>query len=91
MQLLGFDRKKHIKVGYLPPIQQPRIIRHLSWLEKGMRNWFKFSSALNVLVYDKNIIPITPIRPRWVSRKIMPGKVVRPSVGHGRGMKYGKK
>ena len=91
MQLLGFDRKKHIKVGYLPPIQKPGILKHLSWLEKGMRNWIAFSSALNVLVYDKNIIPITPIRPRWVTRKIIPGKVVRPSVSHGNGMKYDKK
>jgi len=90
MQLLGFDLQKHLKVGYLPPIQQPRVLRHLSWLEKGMRNWIKFSSALNVLVYDKNIIPITPVRQRWVARKILPGKVAsRPTVG--RGMKYDKK
>jgi len=61
MQLLGFDQKKHIKVGYLPPIQKPGILKHLSWLEKGMRN------------------------------KIIPGKVVRPSVSHGNRMKYDKK
>ncbi len=90
MQLLGFDRQKHLKVGYLPPIQQPRVLRRLSWLEKGMRNWIKFSSALNVLVYDKNIIPITPIRHRWVTRKILSGKAVtRPTAS--RGMKYDKK
>lgn len=90
MQLLGFDLQKHLKVGYLPPIQQPRVLRHLSWLEKGMRNWIKFSSALNVLVYDKNIIPITPVRHRWVTRKILPGKVATPPTV-GRGMKYNKK
>ncbi len=90
MQLLGFDRKTHLKVGYLPPIQQPWVLRHLSWLERGMRNWIRFSSALNVLVYNKNIIPITPVRHRWVSRKILTGKVpARPTVG--RGMKYDKK
>lgn len=91
MQLLGFEKKEHIKVGYLPPIQQPQILRHLSWLEKGMRNWFKFSSALHVLVYDKQTVPMTPLRPRWVTRKIMAGEVARPSVGHGRGMKNVKK
>jgi len=91
MQLLGFEKKKQLKVGYLPPIQLPGLLKHLSWLEKGMRNWLQFSSALNVLVYDKQTIPVTPIRPRWVTRKIMAGKVVRPSVSHGQGMKYGKK
>lgn len=89
MQLLGFDQQKHIKVGYLPPIQQPRILKHLSWLEKGMRNWLKFSSALNVLIYDYNILPITPVRQRWATRKILAGKVsARPSVRQG--MKYDK-
>lgn len=90
MQLLGFDCQKRLKVGYLPPIQQPRVLRHLSWLEKGMRNWIGIASALNVLVYDKNVIPVTPVRHRWVTRKILSGKVTaRPSVG--RGMKYDKK
>ena len=90
MQLLGFAQQKQLKVGYLPPIQQPRILRHLSWLEKGMRNWMKFSSALNVLVYDKNVVPLTPLRARWVARKILAPKVTaRPSAG--RAMKYNRK
>ena len=89
MQLLGFDRTKHLKVGYLPPLQQPRVLKHLSWLEKGMRKWLSFSSALNVMVFDKNITPITPVRHRWVTRKILPGKVAPPTVG--RNMKYNRK
>lgn len=87
MQLLGFSLQKHLRAGYLPPIQQPRILRHLSWLEKGMRNWIRFSSALNVLVYDNNTMPLTPVRERWVKRKILPAKVTPRPVA-GRGMKY---
>ncbi len=89
MQLLGFDREKQLKVGYLPPLQRPGLLKHLSWLEKGMRKWLTFSSALNVLVYDKNITPITPVRHRWVTRKILPAKVTRPTVG--RDMKFNRK
>ena len=89
MQLLGFERLNYLKVGYLPPLQKPGVLRHLSWLEKGMRNWLKFSSALNVLIYNKNIVPVTPVRHRWVRQKIMSGKVAPPSVG--RDMKYNKK
>lgn len=86
MRLLGFDQERHFRVGYLPPIQKPSVTRHLTWLEKGCKNWLPFSGALNLLVYTKNISPLTPVRHRWVTRKILPGKIARPSVG--RGMKY---
>lgn len=86
MRLLGFDQDRFHRVGYLPPIQKSSITRHLSWLEKGTRNWLPMLGALNLLVYSKNISPLTPVRHRWVTRKILPGKIARPSVG--RGMKY---
>jgi len=86
MRLLGFDQDRFYRVGYLPPIQKPSITRHMSWLEKGARNWLPVLGALNLLVYSKNISPLTPVRHRWVTRKILPGKIARPSVG--RGMKY---
>jgi len=62
------------------------LIRHLSWLEKGMRKWLPMFGALNLMVYSKSISPLTPVRHRWVTRKLLPAKVARPSVG--RGMKY---
>ena len=86
MKLLGFDRQQYLRVGYLPPIQRPRLLSYLSWLEKGMRKWLRFSSALNVLIYNKNVIPMTAVRQRWSARSILPGNVARPTVG--RGMKY---
>jgi SAM-dependent methyltransferase len=86
MRLLGFDQSRLYRVGYLPPIQKPAIVRHLSWLEKGMRNWLPLFGALNLMVYSKNISPLTPVRHRWVTRKLLPAKVARPSVG--RNMKY---
>ena len=86
MRLLGFDQHQHYRVGFLPPIQKTSITRHLTWLEKGTKNWLPFFGALNVMVYTKNISPLTPVRHRWVTRKILPTKIARPSVG--RGMKY---
>ncbi|MFT5739232.1 MAG: SAM-dependent methyltransferase [Gammaproteobacteria bacterium] len=86
MQLLGFDLSRSYKAGYLPPIPNTSMTKYLGWLEKGMRNWLPFSGTLNILVYSKNISPMTPVRHRWVARKILTGKIARPSVG--RGMKY---
>ena len=88
MQLLGFDKQKHYRVGYMPPIHHGSVSRWLTWLEKGLKKWVRFSGALNVLVFDKNISPMTPVRHRWVTRKLLPGKIARPNVG--RGMKYDK-
>ena len=86
MRLLGFDQLGHHRIGYLPPIQKTSVTRHLSWLEKGTRKWLPLLGALNLLVYSKSISPLTPVRHRWVTRKLLQGKVPRPSVG--RGMKY---
>jgi SAM-dependent methyltransferase len=86
MRLLGFDQNRLYRVGYLPPLQKPSVTRHLGWLEKGMRNWFTRFGAINLMVYSKSISPLTPVRHRWVTRKLLPAKIARPSVG--RGMKY---
>jgi len=86
MQLLGLDQQKHLKVGYMAPIQHAAVKRRLLWFGKAMKNWFKFSAALNVLVFDKNISPLTPVRHPWVARQLLPGKIARPTVG--RDMKY---
>jgi len=86
MRLLGFEQNRLYRAGYLPPIQKPSVNRHLGWLEKGMRKWFPRFGALNLMVYSKSISPLTPVRHRWVARKLLRPKIARPSVG--RGMKY---
>ena len=86
MRLLGFDQEQHWRAGYLPPIQKRSLTRRLTWLEKGSKRWLRFAGALNLMVYTKNISPLTPVRQRWITRKLLPPKIARPSVG--RGMKY---
>jgi len=86
MRLLGFEKNRINRVGYLPPILKPSLTRYLGWLEKGTRNWFPRFGALNLMVYSKSVSPLTPVRHRWVTRKLISTKVARPSVG--RNMKY---
>ena len=86
LKLLGFEQYRQFRTGYIPPIQKPSVTNRLSWLEKGTRKWLPIFGALNILVYSKSISPLTPVRHRWVTRKILPGKIARPSVG--RDMKY---
>ncbi len=83
MRLLGFDQHRHERVGYAPPILQPSVTKHLSWLEKGTSRWLPVLSALNLMVYHKSISPMTPVRHRWATRRILPAKIARPTAGRG--------
>jgi SAM-dependent methyltransferase len=84
--LLGFEQQHHIKCAYILPFNFQNIISRSRIFSKFSERWLSFSSALNVLVFEKNTIPLTPVRNRWVKRQMLPARVARPTVG--RGMKY---
>jgi len=84
--LLGFELKQHSRCGYLLPINIQKVIKHSRIPSKIFKKWFNFSAAINILVFEKNTIPITPVRKHWVKQQILTPKVARPSVG--RSMKY---
>ncbi|MBC8211819.1 MAG: methyltransferase domain-containing protein [Gammaproteobacteria bacterium] len=86
--LLGFEQTHHIKCGHVLPLNYQRLIARSRILTKFSERWLNFSGALNVMVFEKNTIPLTPVRSRWVKRQILPAAVARPTVG--RGMKYDK-
>ncbi len=80
--LLGFDQLHQFKCGFIPPFNYPNLIARSRILSKFSERWLKFSAALNILVFEKNTIPLTPIRQRWVKRQVL-SPVVRPTVGRG--------
>jgi SAM-dependent methyltransferase len=87
--LLGFEPLHHFQCGHVLPLNYQKVIDRSHIMTKFMQRWLAFSSALNVLVYEKNTIPLTPIRKQWVKRQVLQPKVARPSVG--RDMKYDRK
>jgi len=89
VSLLGFEQLHHYQCGHMLPLNYQKLIDKSHILSKFMQRWLAFSSALNVLVFEKNTIPLTPVRKQWVKRQILPPKVARPSVG--RDMKYERK
>ncbi len=86
--LLGFDQLHHYKCGYALPFNYQKLIVKSRILRKFSERWLKFSAVLNLMVFEKNTIPLIPVRKRWVKRQILAPGVVRPTVG--RGMKYDK-
>lgn len=85
-RLLGFEPLHHFHCGHVLPLNYQKLILKSRIMSKFLEKWFNFSSALNVLVFEKKTIPLTPIRKQWVKRQILPPNVVRPTVG--RDMKY---
>jgi SAM-dependent methyltransferase len=86
--LLGFELLHHYRCGYVFPINFKSLIDKSGVLSKFSARWLKFSAAINVLEFEKNTIPLTPERKRWLKHRVLSPKVIRPSVG--RGMKYDK-
>ena len=84
--LLGFEQLHHYRCGYLLPFNYQKLINGSHIFSKFSSRWLKFSAALNILVFEKNTIPLTPMRKHWVKQQILRPKVVRPTVG--RNMKY---
>lgn len=87
--LLGFEQLHHFKCGYVLPFNYEKLISGSRIYSKFSERWLKFSAALNVLIFEKKTIPLTPMRKRWVKRQILAPTIVRPTVG--RGMNLTKK
>ncbi len=86
VSLLGFEQLHHFKCGYVLPVNYQRLISQSRIFSKFSERWLKFSAALNVMVFEKNTIPLTPVRKRWVKRQVLSPGVARPTLG--RDMKY---
>ncbi len=85
-RVLGFEQLHHFRCGYVFPLNYSGLIQRSRIFSKFSERWLRFSAALNLLVLEKNTIPLTPVRRRWVKRQILPPTVAGPTVG--RGMKY---
>ena len=88
--LLGFEQLHHFKCGYVLPFNYESLISRSRIFSKFSERWLKFSSALNVMVFEKHTIPLTPMRKRWVKRQILSPNVARPTVGRGMNMTKSK-
>ncbi len=84
MALLGFDVVLVRHYFFRPPLQRKGIMNKLSFMEKlGAKLWPRLSGAY-VLMAKKRVTTLTPIRPRWSSRRKLLGELPRPTTRSGR-------
>jgi SAM-dependent methyltransferase len=69
LALLGFDTVLVQHYFFRPPLQHDGIMRRLGVMERGgERFWSPFGGAY-LLVAKKRVATLTPIKPRWRSRR----------------------
>jgi len=69
LALLGFDVTQSLGYFFRPALQQMAVMERLGWFESlGQRLWPIFGGGY-MLVAKKKIETLTPIRPKWASRR----------------------
>lgn len=69
LALLGFDVIQHKGYFHQLPIQNIKIIKNMHFLENFMQRFLPNLGAGYVLIARKRVHTLTPIRPRWRSRR----------------------
>ncbi len=80
LALLGFDILEVKHYFFRPPVTHPVILQRLAWLEKcGCWFWPVFGGGY-VLLAQKSVVTLTPIRPVFVDdRKVLIPNHIEPS------------
>ena len=69
LALLGFDTVLVRHYFFRPPLQNDGIMRRLSFLERAGERYWPLLGGGYLLVAKKRIATLTPIKPRWRSRR----------------------
>ncbi len=74
LALLGFEVIEVKMMFYRPPVQQQGIMRRLRFVEKIGARFFPNFGGVYMLVAQKRVTTLTPIKPRWRPRRSLVGK-----------------
>lgn len=87
MSLLGYEIQTTQLLFHRPPLKNQKIMQRLFFLEKLGNRFFPKIAAVYVVVVKKQVLGMTPIRPRWkTSKRFIRGlaepaaKVIHPQV-----------
>jgi len=84
LQLLGFDIIQSQRYFFRPPLNHKGIMRRLRFLDHIGQRWVSIFGAGYVVVAQKRVVTLTPLKPRWQSVR---GQVTSPELaGNSRAM-----
>lgn len=79
LALLGFKVVLTREFFFRPPIQHEGTLRRLNFMERLGSKYSNRVGGAYLLVAQKRVFTLTPIRPRWRARRSMVGKLARPA------------
>lgn len=80
LSLLGFEIRARNYLGYRPPMGGPSMLNRLQFMEGFGSRWLPNLGGLYLLLAQKHVAAITPIRPRWLARRaLFPAKLTQPA------------
>lgn len=77
--LVGLAPKACEYVSLAPPLRRERLLRRVMAMEKWGAQALPYAGNLHILIAQKQVVKLTPLRPRWRPRRLSPGKAAEPS------------
>lgn len=69
LALLGFEVVTTRYCFFRPPLQRQAVMTRLAWLERLGGRWWPYLGGVYIIVARKEVVAMTPIRPRWRPRR----------------------
>ena len=80
LTLLEFEVEHVEKISYRPPLQKERIVQRLHFLEKLGKYCWPYFGGVYMILAQKRVMPMTPIKMRWQKkRQMISSGVVEPT------------
>lgn len=80
LSVLGFKAVSCEYLAFSPPVQRVGLQRRLAWLERLGSRWWPYLGGAYVVLARKQVITLTPVKPRWRPRRaILAGNLTEPS------------
>lgn len=80
LALLGFDTVLIHRYFFRPPVHHPGAMNRLRFMDRLGQRWWPILGGGYLLVARKRVTTLTPIRPRWRARRVVPGRMTQPSL-----------
>ena len=79
LSALGFEVLEVDRFFFRPPCRRESLLRRLSFLEKLGESCWPFLGAAYVMVAQKRLAPVSPIKPGWRKRIFLSGASAGPA------------
>jgi len=86
VELLGFDVVDTHSLFFRPPLHHLGLMRRLEFMERFGRRWWSIFGGVYILVAQKRVATLTPLKARWRPRR---SRVTAPGLA-GRANSYSK-